>query len=287
MEVLGIHELSPLGAWVRSASRRRKQRTANGPDERGIEGPATASPPTSTDPASVPLRCEPIRRIDSITAAAATTAAATTAAVAAATATAAAATTAVAATTTTATAAIFAGLGFVDGETPSIMIVVVKTFDRRLRLGFRVHLHEAEPLRAIRVPIDDDLRALHGPELREQAFKVGLVHAVGEVAHVQLLAQDQTPERKGERLSTRRILSRVEEEKGAPVEAHSAGKARETNIRRAVRGRRKRELGRRTNQLGPYQISEKNSDSSVFGILVFFFLSWYGSPRRSRQRGGS
>jgi hypothetical protein len=76
----------------------------------------------------------------------------------------------------------------------------VEPLDGRLCLGVRVHLHEAEPLRAVRIPIDDELRTLHGPELGEQRLQVGLVHVVGQIAHVQLLAHDRTPGRKHEDL---------------------------------------------------------------------------------------
>jgi hypothetical protein len=60
---LGFMSCRPLGVGSARVPPT-KQRTATGPDERGIEGPATASPSTSTDPASVPTRCELIRRID-------------------------------------------------------------------------------------------------------------------------------------------------------------------------------------------------------------------------------
>ena len=69
-------------------------------------------------------------------------------------------------TTTTTTAAVAAptaaatfltGLGFVDRQVPAVVVMTVETLDGRLRLGVGPHLHESEPLRAVGVPIDDDL----------------------------------------------------------------------------------------------------------------------------------
>ena len=37
------------------------------------------------------------------------------------------------------------------------MLVVVESLDRCLRLGVGAHLHEPEPLRAVRIPVYDDL----------------------------------------------------------------------------------------------------------------------------------
>src|SRR5205823_352272 len=76
------------------------------------------------------------------------------------------------------------------------LLPAVEPLDGGLRLGVGPHLDEAEPLGAVRVPIDDDLGALHRAELGEQRLQLGLVDVVGQVAHVQLLAHDRTPERK-------------------------------------------------------------------------------------------
>src|SRR4051794_28654465 len=106
-----------------------------------------------------------------------------TAAATAAVATAAATTTAVAtaAATTAATAAIFPRLGFVHGQVPPVMVPIVEPLDGRLGLGVGAHLHEAEPLRAVRLAVDDDLGALHSAELGEQRFQVRLVDVVSQV----------------------------------------------------------------------------------------------------------
>src|SRR5689334_14451169 len=90
----------------------------------------------------------------------------------------AAATTAVAATTATAAVAAapartsFAGLGLVNREVPAVVVTPVEALDGGLRLGLGVHLDEPEPLGAVRVAVDDDLRALDGPELGEQGLQV-------------------------------------------------------------------------------------------------------------------
>src|SRR5262249_53269812 len=114
----------------------------------------------------------------SIPAATATTAISTAAPAATATATAVAA--------ATAAGAGFAGLGFVHGQIPAAMLTAVESLDGRLRLGVGVHLDKPEPLRPVRVPVDDDLGTLHRPERRKQGLEVGLSHVVGQVAYVQL-----------------------------------------------------------------------------------------------------
>src|SRR5579871_3321384 len=97
-------------------------------------------------------------------------------------------------TTTVATATArpgFTGLGLVDGQVPAVVLTGVQAPDRRLGLIVGVHLHESEPLRAIGVPINDDLGALDRPERGEQRLQVALVDVVGEVPDVQLFGQDQ------------------------------------------------------------------------------------------------
>src|SRR5205807_1219326 len=109
-----------------------------------------------------------------------------------------------AATVSAAPAPLFPGLGLVDRQVPAPVVVPVEPLDGRLRLGVRAHLHEAESLRAVRVPVDDDLGALHRAELGEQRLQVGLVHVVGQVADVKLVAHRWSP---GEGMATRRVLS--------------------------------------------------------------------------------
>ena len=76
------------------------------------------------------------------------------------------------------------------------MVTSIEALDGRLSLGVRAHFHEPESFGAIRVPVDDNLGTLNGAELGEQRLQVGLVDVVGQVAHVQLLGQGRTPDRK-------------------------------------------------------------------------------------------
>ena len=95
------------------------------------------------------------------TAAAAPAVATTTAAAAVAAATTTTTATTVAATATATAAPTFLPwLGFVDRQPPPVMLVVIECRNRRLRFGVGSHLHEAEPLGSVCVPIDDDLCAL-------------------------------------------------------------------------------------------------------------------------------
>ena len=66
-------------------------------------------------------------------------------------------TTAAVAAPTAAAPTLLPWFGLVDRQVPAVVVVTVETLDGRLRLGVRAHLHECEPLRAVGVPIDDDL----------------------------------------------------------------------------------------------------------------------------------
>src|SRR5262245_8422466 len=116
-----------------------------------------------------PHRCGPlslvgfvvVRRRESIAPAAAATTTVTTAAASAATTAAVTATaTTTAAAEATATGALFAGLGFVDGEGAAAVFLAVHRRDRGLGLGVAAHLDESEALGASGVAVVDDLRAL-------------------------------------------------------------------------------------------------------------------------------
>src|SRR4051812_24886281 len=106
---------------------------------------------------------ERIVLVPASSAAAASTAAAAVAAATAASATAAAATaatiTASAATAAAAAGAIFARLGFIDGELPAVMFLAVEGCDRGLCLGIAAHLHKAEALAAAGVTVGDHFGA--------------------------------------------------------------------------------------------------------------------------------
>jgi hypothetical protein len=116
------------------------------------------------------------RSVRSIPSAAAAAAAVTTAAAVAT----AAATTATTATTTaaaavaTAATTIFAWLGLIDGQTPAIVLLIVKPLDGSLCLGLGVHFDKAETLTPARGAVLDYLRTLDGTELREQLFQRGV-----------------------------------------------------------------------------------------------------------------
>ena len=85
------------------------------------------------------------------------------------------ATTAVNATTSEAAATGFPWLGFVHGEPPPVVFVIVESLDRSLSLGVGVHLDEAEPLAAPHITVLNDLGALHGPERGEPLLQIGWV----------------------------------------------------------------------------------------------------------------
>jgi hypothetical protein len=81
--------------------------------------------------------------------------------------------------TATPAASRLAGLGFIDCQPPPIVLALVEASDRCLSLSIRIHLDETESLRPVCITIDDNLCTLHGPELGEQCFQVGLTHVVG------------------------------------------------------------------------------------------------------------
>src|SRR3954447_16180014 len=72
-------------------------------------------------------------------------------------------------------------LGFVHRDTTTIVIFIMKTLDRRLSLGVRIHLDETEPLAATRVTALDDLGALHGAERCEPPLQIRRGYRVSEV----------------------------------------------------------------------------------------------------------
>jgi hypothetical protein len=136
-------------------------------------------------------------RISSIALASAATVAASSATVASpaattttiATATASAPRTASAATVASSTSAsVFPGLGFVHGESPTIVLLVMETIDGGQGLGLGVHLHEAESLAPAGVAVLDHLGALDGPELPEELLELRAVDLIGQIPHIQLLA---------------------------------------------------------------------------------------------------
>src|SRR5262249_26525512 len=87
------------------------------------------------------------------------------------------------------------GLGLVDRQAAAVHLLAVERLDGRLGLLVAVHLDETEPLGPARVPVHDDLGGLHGAVRLEQLQQVAVGHAVGQVAHVQLLAHGGPPEK--------------------------------------------------------------------------------------------
>ena len=119
---------------------------------------------------------------------ASTTTAAVSTATAAAAVSAAAASTAVATSAATSTAAaLFARLGFIDGERAPVVLFAVEGGNGALGVIIVGHLDEPEPLAAAGVAIADNLGALNGAKLTEQLLQRRTVHAVAEVPDVQTL----------------------------------------------------------------------------------------------------
>src|SRR5271157_6118603 len=84
---------------------------------------------------------------------------------------------------------------FVHGQPPPVVILIVKTANRLLRLGIGVHLDKTEALAASRVTVGDDLSTLDRSELREELLKIRTADLVGQVPDVQFLTHHQSPER--------------------------------------------------------------------------------------------
>jgi hypothetical protein len=132
----------------------------------------------------------PPGRLQSISAAAAAatepTASATATTTAAAVSTAAAVATASAATTTaaTATGAVFAGLGFINGESAAVMFLAVQRGNGCRCFRIASHLNETEALAAAGFAVADDFGRLHGAVLAEKLLKVRAVCIVAQVPNV-------------------------------------------------------------------------------------------------------
>src|SRR5262249_27414518 len=77
-----------------------------------------------------------------------------------------------------AAAAILARLGLVDGELAAVHLLAAQGGDGGLGLLVGAHLHEAEALGAVRVPVHDHLRRLHGAEGREHLLQVAAGDAI-------------------------------------------------------------------------------------------------------------
>src|SRR5207248_4108812 len=83
------------------------------------------------------------------------------------------------------------GPGLVDRQGPPLDLLAVQRGDGGLGLLVGGHLDEAEPLGPARVAVDDHLRRLHTAVRPEHLLQITVADAVGQVAHVQLLAHER------------------------------------------------------------------------------------------------
>jgi len=84
-------------------------------------------------------------------------------------------------------------LGFVHGESTSIVIAAIQCLDRYMRLVVVGHLNEAESSTAAGVTVDQDLRRAHGTELCEQLLELLGSDGVPEVPDVKPLRHRNRP----------------------------------------------------------------------------------------------
>src|SRR5437764_796482 len=87
-------------------------------------------------------------------------------------------TAATAASATAAAGSVLARLGFINGQSATVMLLTVERPDGRLGGLFRVHLYEPESLTASGLAVADDLSALHGSVRRKQLLQLRAVHVV-------------------------------------------------------------------------------------------------------------
>src|SRR4051794_28037847 len=115
----------------------------------------------------------------SLVASAAPAAAAAAATAAAATVSTAATTTAAATISTTAAATragtLFAGLGFIDGESAAAVVLPIEGGDCGLRLGIAGHLDKTKAFASAGHAIADDLCTLHSSVRGEKGFERGAI----------------------------------------------------------------------------------------------------------------
>jgi len=84
-------------------------------------------------------------------------------------------------------------LGFIHGESTSIMIAAIQCLDRYMRLIVVGHLNEAESSTATSVTVDQDLCRAHGTELCEQLLELLRSDGVLEVPDVKPLRHRNSP----------------------------------------------------------------------------------------------
>src|SRR5262249_39754110 len=100
-----------------------------------------------------------------------------------------------AAATVATTTPLLAGLRLVDGQGSAFNFFAIEGLNRRLSFCITSHLHEAEALGPPRVAIHNDLHGLHRAVRRKKLVEVAVARVVGEVADVQFLTHQRTPEK--------------------------------------------------------------------------------------------
>jgi hypothetical protein len=95
--------------------------------------------------------------------------------------------------TPAATTTLGSRLGFVHGESTSIMIAAIQCLDRCMRLVVVGHLNEAESSTTTGVTVDQDLCRAYGTELCEQLLELLRSDGVLEVPDVKPLRHRNRP----------------------------------------------------------------------------------------------
>src|SRR6185503_13585950 len=78
----------------------------------------------------------------------------------------------------------FAGLGFIDGQRPAVLLLAVQSGNRRGGLGVTAHLHESETLASAGFAILNDLSALDRAVRREHLLQCRIVDLVTHIADI-------------------------------------------------------------------------------------------------------
>ena len=92
--------------------------------------------------------------------------------------------TALAATTEAATGAVFAGLGFVDGQRTAIEVLAVELGNGLRGFFLRGHFDEPEATGFARELVQDNVAAHHGADLTEQRLELGIHGVEGKITYV-------------------------------------------------------------------------------------------------------
>src|SRR5450830_239854 len=185
---------SLLPAWLNAQVRAVQNRS--------VAVAAAVAAATTTTAVAATATAVAATRASAVGAAEAAFAATATAAATAEAATAAAAATTVAATTTAAAEAAtatrgtrFHRAGFVDHHAAATEGLTIHAVDGGLCFGVARHFHKAETLRAAGVTLHHDFGAGHSTKLAKSLFQVVVAHRVRQVADVQFVAHQGTPQK--------------------------------------------------------------------------------------------